>query len=71
MMVRVKHVCGIGAIASCRKNAGNWLKRMGIATHTAKSEGGPCEVLNSADLPEPERLAVIARELEAAGLPMG
>jgi len=70
-MIRVTQVCGIGSIPSCRKNAGNWLKRNGVTTWTVKSEGGPCEIFHLSDLPEPERLAVIERELATAGLEMG
>ncbi len=63
MQIRVRELCGVGGVPTCRKNAGNWLTRRSIAMSFVASNGGPCAVVNLSDLPEDVRLAYLRRTI--------
>lgn len=71
MQVRVRQLCGVGAVPTCRKAAGKWLAARGISTQTIRSEGGLCEIAALSDLPLDVRRAYELRQIEAAGLEPG
>ena len=70
-LVPVRALMGLGEIPTCRKNAGNWLRRRGITLQFVPSKGGPAEAVALSDLPAPVRLACVQREIAAAGLAAG
>ena len=70
-MIRVSKLVGLGRIPTCRRNAGNWLRRNDVPLIIAGSEGGSCRYVEIKDLPEPERHVYLARCAEDSGLPMG
>lgn len=71
MQVRVRHLCGVGAVPTCRKAAGKWLAARGISAQTVRSEGGPCEIVALSDLPIDVRRAYELRQIETSGLEPG
>jgi putative transposase len=54
-----------------RASAVAWLSRSGVKTVKAPSSGGFCGAVNFTDLPEPVRLAYLARQAERSGLAAG
>ena len=71
MLVKLRSLSGVGAIPRDRSSISSWFRRSGIATYHLQSIGGVAEVVQLSDLPEPERLAFLRRELDAAGLDLG
>ena len=71
MIIRANSVVGLGSIPTCRKNAKRWLERAGVAFTWLKTEGGDAPHISLADLPEPERIAYLEREITAKALPQG
>lgn len=69
--VRVRRLCGVEGIPTCRRNAGQWLRRRGIPTVTIPSNGGPAEVVDPADLPHEVQAELMRRNAEAAQVPAG
>lgn len=70
-MIPVRGLLGISRVPTHRTSASEWLQRHGIELHQLKTRGGMAEFVRLSDLPEPERLAYLRRELEGAHLPPG
>ena len=70
-MIPVRGLLGISRVPTHRTSASEWLQRHGTELHQLKTRGGMAEFVRLSDLPEPERLAYLRRELEGAHLPPG
>lgn len=71
MLVRVRDLRGIGDIPTCPKNAKQWAFRAGLTISQVASAGGPASAVLLSELPEPERLAYLRRELDTLDLDPG
>lgn len=71
MNIKLKSLSGIGSIPTDRTSITAWCKKKGIKTYQVRSNGGFAFVLSISDLPEPERIAYLRRELEASDLHPG
>ena len=69
--IRVKALCGLGNIPNHRTSASKWLNHNCIPIFIGESGGGPCEMVNLSDLPEPVRIAYTERQIASAGLASG
>lgn len=70
-LIPVRQLCGVAAVPSCRRNAGQWFRRHGIPVQTIASKGGPADAVELSDLPGPVRAAFLDREAEHLGLEPG
>ena len=71
MLVPVTEIMGVGRIPVHRTSASKWLRRFDVPVSVSSDDARKPESVNIVDLPEPERLAFLARRAEAMGLPMG
>lgn len=71
MMIPVRSLLGLGSIPSHRASAVACLSRLGLTIHKINGNGGLRDAILLSDLPDPERLAFLARRAETMGLPMG
>lgn len=71
MVCEVVRENGLGEIPSHRTSAKSWFQGNGIATITDRSDGRNPEFVRLYDLPAPERLAYLTRELEHLHLSPG
>ncbi|WP_323042586.1 hypothetical protein [Gemmobacter sp.] len=71
MLIPVRSLLGTGDIPSHRASAVSWLCRHRATIHQIKGGGGLRDAVALSELPEPERLAFLARRAETMGLPMG
>lgn len=71
MLAPVTEIMGVGRIPAHRSSASKWLRRFDVPISVSSDDARKPEVVNIVDLPEPERLAFLARRAETMGLPMG
>ena len=71
MLLIVSSLRGLAGIPNHRTSATKWLNRNDIPISIGESGGGPCEMVNLSDLPEPVRIAYTERQIAASGLPAG
>ena len=68
-MIPVRQLCGLSRIPSDPTAAREWMRRHEVELHKQSGPGGVRHVVDPAELPEPARAALAAREAERAGLP--
>lgn len=71
IQVTVRSLAGIGEVPSHRTSASKWLARNGISTFKVPVNGGEAEAVLLSDLPTPERLAYLRREIDQMHLDPG
>ncbi len=71
MQIAVRAILGLGRLPLDRTAASAWLRRQGTKIRRACGVGGEYDLVDLSNLPEPERLAFLARRAETMGLPMG
>lgn len=64
MLIAAKKLLGVERIPSHRTSATEWLKNHDVAISRHVVNGGQAEFVNLSDLPSPERLAYLRRELD-------
>lgn len=71
MLVKVRDIRGFDGIPTCRKNVGAWLIARNIRSSIGPSTGGPAHFVHLSDLPDPERLAFLRKQLTEMHLDPG
>lgn len=71
MLVAVRGLCGVGRIPHHRISAEQCILRFGARIHQLKGAGGTFHAVALSDLPEPERLACLRRQIENLHLDPG
>ncbi len=71
MFVPVKSILGVAGIPTHRTSATNWLIKAGVPIVTLEGDARRPEAVKLSDLPAEVRRALLERDIEASGLPMG
>ena len=69
--IPVVSILGVGRIPKDRTSASRWLAQNGVPVRVAEGDGRKPEFVDLTDLPEPERLAYLRRQLEDQHLDPG
>lgn len=71
MQIAIRSILGLGGVPRDRTSATRWLQKAGVQIVTLEGDARRPEAVSLSDLPPEVRRAVLERDIEAAGPPIG